>query len=138
MSLLEKHTLFLEGLDNELVEAITTYTTHEYTTINSELRSGGSISLNTQQIVNRIDKVFEMVDPITEPLVLYKGVKSDKLVPDNAFISTSYKKDVAMAFAAYKCCIVVFSVPIGSKVLYVESVSDSPDEREVLINRDGR
>lgn len=137
MLLVDKHKLFLQSLDKELVAAVTTYTTYEYKTINTELRSGRSLSLKTQRVVNQIDNVFEMVDPITEPLVLYKGIKNDNLKPDNAFISTSYDKDVALGFAGHKCCLVVFTVPIGSKVLFVESVSASPEELEVLINRDG-
>ena len=36
------------------------------------------------------------------------------------------------------CCIVVLNIPPGSKVLYVESISEHPHEKEVLIDRHGR
>jgi hypothetical protein len=54
-----------------------------------------------------------------------------------AFISTSHNKKVARGFMGQNCCILVLTIPVGSKVLFLESISEYPTEREVLLDRGG-
>lgn len=72
-----------------------------------------------------------MVEPIPIPLTLYRGVTKSDITPDNAFISATYDESIAKGFTKGKCCIIVFNIPVGSKVLFIESISDSPEELEV-------
>ena len=139
MDIKKEHELFLRNLDKDLVKSVKRYTSEEFEVINAELRSGKSLSSRTRKIVSDIDSIFGMIKPIKTPLTLYRGVKELIKSHDNAFISATYDKDVALSFTSTvsKCCLVEFLVPVGSKVLYVESISESPSESEVLLDRNG-
>jgi hypothetical protein len=135
--MLEEHTEFLRNLsEKDLVESLRIYTTHEYKIINKEIREGGALSSRTEKIVNDIDSIFEMIYPIKEPLTLYRGVTIKDIKYDKTFISTTYNEKIAKDFSTRSsCCIIIFSIPVGSKVIFLESISDSPDEQEVLLDR---
>lgn len=136
--ILSTHEHFLKSLDEELLQSIVEYTIDAYKTINRKLREGKSLTLKYKKILDNIDHVFDMIDPITDTITLYRGIKSEgQTKADKAFISTSYDEESALQFAGQSCCLVVFTVPPGSKVLFVESVSEHPEEREVLIDRHG-
>jgi arsenate reductase-like glutaredoxin family protein len=90
-----------------------------------------------KQLISDIDSIFEQVHPLDEPLTLYRGIDNERYVDDIAFISTTYDMDVATTYSGDECCIIVLNVPVGAKVLFVESISQNKDDKEVMLNRGG-
>lgn len=137
-TIIDNQSWFIRNLETELKESLKEYTDEAYKSINKTLREGKNLSVQDQRIVNHMDMIFEMVDPITETLTLYRGVKSmDQIKADKAFLSASYDLEQAKEFTKRDCCIIVFNIPPGSKVLFVEYISEHPYEKEVIIDRQG-
>ena len=140
---IELHSSFFNEIKKTeivLIQSLIEYTKNAYRPINNRLRNGLSLDTQMGKILNNIDAVFNMVEPITDTLVLYRGYRGTQSckesVSDVAFISTTYDRKVAEYMAGR--CLIIFNIPPGTKVLFLESISDSPDECEVLINRSGK
>ena len=130
----------LKKIKPDLIKSLNLYTKNAYGIINKSLRENNKLSSSYKKIVNNIDTLFDLVEPITEPITLYRGVKQEEeSKSENAFISTSYNIDfVSTTYTdGSNCCLIIINVPVGSKILFVESISNYPFECEVIINRDG-
>ena len=57
--------------------------------------------------------IFENIKPISEILTLYKGVDTQEIKSDKAYISTTYSIEQAYEFTKGNCCVVVFTVVPG-------------------------
>lgn len=136
--IIRKHHNFFNTFKPHFIESVRKYTEDSYSSINNSIRENKPFSTEDQLIVNDLDELFNKVEPITETLTLYRGVNTIKQVKaDGAFISSSYSWNQAEQFAQRECCLVVFNIPPGTKVLFIESISSRPLEREVLIDRLG-
>ncbi len=133
-----KHIKLLSEIDNNLKRSLINYTDESYRSVNEGLRTKSILSTESLKIAKDIDSIFDLIEPINQTLTLYRGVSEQSHAQtDGAFISTTYDEKVAHDFTKGKCCILVINVPPGSKILFVESISDSPDECEVLLDRNG-
>jgi len=91
-----------------------------------------------QKILN-IDSLFDMIDPITEPITLYRGVRLQEFTKEDfGFISTSYNIQKALSYTSFNCCLMEINVPVGTKCIFLESISNYEDEQEVLLPRNGK
>lgn len=135
-SLQRKHKKFLSNLDKELKMSLEHYT-RESNAINRTLRGRREPTEQVQTLISHIDSVFTHIDPIDTPLTLYRGIDSENYINDVAFISTTYDVEVASSYTGEGCCVLVISVPVGAKAIFIESVSQNKDDKEVLLNRGG-
>ena len=124
--------------NKDLVKAINDYTGYQFKNLNAHLREGVPLTATEERVAHRLDSVFEELQPIKETLTLYRGIKQEDQVQNkNAFVSASHTISVAERFVGKECCLLVITIPPGSKVLFIEDVSRYPQEREVLIERKG-
>lgn len=122
---------FINGLspeDNKLVE---------YYTFQGD--KGLNYGKKTEQI-NRLNSLFDRVPALKNDLIVYRGVISEQDSFDTRsnyfygnFVSTSLNYDVAKDYSGQECCFLTITVPAGSKVLPLYSVSHYPEEEEILL-----
>lgn len=138
-SIKKNHAKFLKKFNKNFIDSVNEYTNEAYKSINRSLRNNVPLSDENQEIVNNIDMMIQQVEPILSPVLLYRGVSQQSYAKsDGAFISASYDETIANRFGKRHCCTLVFNIPAGSKILFIESISDHPDEKEVLIDRFGQ
>ena len=142
--MVRKHDNFLSHLYDahpNLITSLRKYTGtsyNKYKKVNQALRSGKKLPDSIKKIVDNIDAIFDMVEPTTREITVYRGVKRDEdVISNGAFISTSYSKTVAASFTNDDCCFMIIKIPVGSKILFVESISNYPEEKEILLSRKG-
>ena len=98
-------------------------------------------------IHKKIDNAFRNVPPIEKDMVLYRGV-NDKgnttgyytLKEDftKQYWSTSLTKTVSKGFqGGAKCCLFTITVPKGTHILPLATLSKYPHENELLLSRNG-
>lgn len=146
--------LWQYALSNEQLEGLQDYTANDYDIVNGALKRGVFDELpdDYQQLVHRMDEAFAMAPTVDEPRMLYRGVR----VPDTwdpasiganlaeayppgtsltfgAYLSTSLRPSVATSFSRGPG-LVVFEMRSRSGI-NVQSLSDLPEEREVLLGR---
>lgn len=100
---------------------------------------GLNYSQKNQQI-DRLNDLFARVPPLTNDLILYRGVDADRGSVDRRlnyiygnFLSTSVSSQVAKAFKGLHCCLYTIKVFAGTKVLPLYPVSRFANEQEVLL-----
>lgn len=93
------------------------------------------------QFVLDLDEIFTKM-PMTEiPIHLYRGISDPKVKnsqqSDPAFVSTSFNKSVVKDFVdrENQCCIMQYTIPKGSQVLPVMTLTRYEAEMEVLLPR---
>ena len=138
--LIDDHTLFFDFLPNELKESVIEYTGSEYFEINEGLRGTSELSDVNKRHVENIDRVFDLISPITEPITLFRGIRrSEYTVYRGGYVSATYRKNETQAFIdnSTRCCLIEFNVLPGSKLLSVESISLNKHEKEFILDRRG-
>jgi hypothetical protein len=134
--MLQTQVSFVKSLPDQVIKSITWYTGGEYSDFNDSLRAG-KIPTEKRHFDN-ISLAFQGVPPLTNPITVYKGKRSDNIYQvDKAFASTSLTIRGTQDFRGGKCCILQITVPPGSKVLPLESISDNKSEDEILLDRNG-
>lgn len=92
------------------------------------------------QEISNMDKMFDKIKPLTEPIIVFKGVKINTqgvaeptLLEkrfNNRFQSTSLDIQKTSQFASSYCCIFYIYVPAGTKVIITNNELD-----EVILDR---
>ena len=146
-----QQTSFIDRLPPDLNRALELYTTSKYQKINNVLEGIEESTDEIRDIVKKLDTVFSMAPQTTTPLTIYRGMKLDAVKTPRryktesvmmnykgkyeGFISCSLSYDVADNFTKGTCCVLEISVPIGSKLIYLEPLTTANGEYEVLIQR---
>jgi hypothetical protein len=131
---------YVRGLDADAKNALELYTGKFYVAMNNNIRKGIALKIKQQKIFDTINRVFDESPVIGEPMILYRGVDLDKpgelKIYNKGFISTSLNKQMALIFSNIKkgCCLVKILVSPGSKILSLVSLSEVPDEAELLLS----
>lgn len=134
--MLQSQISFVNSLPDQVKKSITWYTGGEYSEFNDSLRAG-KIPAEKRHFEN-ISLAFQGVPPLTTPITVYKGKRSDNVYRvDKAFASTSSTIRGTQDFRGGKCCILQITVPPGSKVLPLNLLSDIKSEDEILLDRNG-
>lgn len=149
--ILKNHIRYVDSLSIEIQKSLKYYTTELYVPINEKMRN--SESLNEYEIhKNNIDKAFLNSPLLSESINVYRGLKFD--IPDHidteeffvhhynpknlSYISTSYDINEALSFgSSTPTYIMKILVPEGTHILPLESISAHPDEKEILLDRNG-
>lgn len=131
-------------LNNQQKLATKTYTGEAYTEINGGLRSG-KIPPGHQQTVKELDSAIGQ-STLPENTVLYRGMEMNSTLRENikpgatftdkAYTSTSLDQGNPDRFAGGENGAVMrVKAPAGQKGLALQSISDYPEEKEVLLPR---
>lgn len=96
-----------------------------------------------KEFENDLKAIFRNAPPLNNAMYVYRGVHDDQFVGEtgsvykvNTFLSTTLNLDVAVKFAAQKCCIKRITLLPGTKCLLLAGISKFPNEAEVLLNID--
>lgn len=133
---------FMESLTQEQKNVISTYTSGHYNAgINLYLMDPSNYELNDQakKLLNTLMYCFEHIEPIAEPIVVYRGSPRED-INENMFLSTSSDINIAKEFTRKNCCLFTITVSTGCKLLplkYMSLHKMYSHEEEYLLNRGG-
>lgn len=167
-TILEPHVKYAQNLPHEISQSLFDYAGAHYEEINLFLHYGneytkylkthliftdednfrdeipkGTLQLDEiKMAINNIDTAFANSPPLEEPLVLFRGIRSynEKYFTNKAYMSTSLNIDTAAKFVGdHNCCVMVITIPIGSKILAIRSIKTRAPmiekEDEILLDR---
>lgn len=130
---------YVSSLSPVIQNSITWYTGSGYEDFNTKLRKGEKLDYEQQKHFLNLVEAFKNVPLTTESITVYKGKKSENLYNiDSAFISTSINIKGTKDFRGNSCCLMVITVPPGSKILPIKKLSDAKYEDEILLDRNGK
>lgn len=135
---------WLESVNKKDIEAMEEYTTAMGYDINIALREDEELAKKRFQSINVLDNLFLEIPPINTSIKLWRSVDIlfRESFADNAFISTT-----SDLFTIYKhlekqssnsIYILEITVCSGSKILPVASYSNSVNELEIVLERNGQ
>ena len=134
--------------DYQTLEAMAKYTDAGYRWINQQLRHGeGRLDPETAKDVDSLDRILN-ASSLPDDLVVYRGFRNDAIsnslktlpgtiVSDKGYISTTLDVGLAAAYAKGEL-VAEIHLPKGYKAAYVDRISASYGEREVLLPRGSR
>jgi len=149
-SIIEQYT-YINNLEDKIKESIIEYTTNQYIKINAYL-DNNCLPFNKRlsEIINDIDFAFKNVPPLKDDIILFRGLNlpniQDKKRNTNiklagykgsykGFISTSLLIHNTKMFQNKTGCVLKINVRKKSRCLFIEFISNIPNEQEVLLER---
>lgn len=120
--------------------AVKAYSGSHYADLNNAARNGGKSSSEfIQNTMKALDKAIQAAD-LPEDVVVWRGIKTDYINADvgdevvhTSYMSTSMNKDTAQGFAS--AAIMEIKVPKGFDAAPIKSISQNPNEYEILVKR---
>jgi hypothetical protein len=142
-SVFSKQLDFIDKLDPKYITAIKKYTASDYyENLNRFMCAGLPLSETYETIYNDLMHVFNTVPRLSEPVVVWRGLRAPKL--DKArlscqFVSTSLSVQAATLqdFVGSVCCVLKITLPAGASVLPIEFQAEQDGEWEVLLPPNG-
>jgi len=89
--------------------------------------------------VDDLDRIIKQSPPIKSTMVVFRGATSKYYKTDsnqyvnNTFMSTSFDYKIPLNFVDYDCCLKKIILKPGSRALFVESLTQSRGEHEILL-----
>lgn len=139
---LKEQFAFMRELGVQEKNAVAEYSSDAYQSINDAMRESNSLSISPHdmKIVDILDKLFASVPVTTSELIVYRGVRKSidytSKPYQTGYHSTSYDLDVAKCFmneASAFDKLLIIKIPIGSRILPIETISCNPSEHEILL-----
>ena len=127
---------YIDVLNKELKESLFYYTTYEYKNLNQSIRSNLLLSNENRKHYNNILSIFESGPIIKDTITVFRGMtkKYSIIEGQHGFISTTTDIKIAKRFSGGICCIYVITLTPGQyTILPLETISDRPDEKEILL-----
>lgn len=160
--LLKLHEKYFRGLSEDDQQAFRDYSSDHYGEVNHWLRyrdfTEDSTDLERGQaldIVYRMDKVISQAPPLTQPVIVYRGIPGDyisEFIPklkvgdtvdlfQYGFNSCSFKPEIGANFSLGSgssqspvgCCLFALYLPVGTPGLYLGYNSQHPLEDEFIL-----
>jgi hypothetical protein len=138
---------YVDSLPLDIKKSVFLYTDYMYISINKKLRKDTEEPLDEKEesILKDINYAFANVPKTTKPFTVYRGIVPTKktggkfeMSENVSLISASYDKKIAKSFIFQKtCCLLIITIPVGSSILPIEKISERPEEKEILLNRNG-
>ncbi len=133
----------LKNMTDDHIAAMLDYRGEGFMDINSQLRSG-NVKPAVAAAIKVLDSAFDAVPMTTEDFVVYRAIgylnpkDLGRQFTDQAYVSTSYSRDIAQNFAIEmtddpKSPVITIKVPKGSKVLKLSD--EKGHEAEILLPR---
>ena len=120
-------------MDAKLIESLKWYTGGEYDELNDALRQGTRIPKHIAIHWHNIQEAFRLTAPSTEPIMVYRGKKSNKIRTIVTPLSTSRTIQGTQDFVSDKCCILFITVSPGTRYIDLGQTSEIPSESEILL-----
>lgn len=120
-------------MNDDIIASLRWYTGGEYDELNDALRQGSKLSADIAAHWHNIQEAFRLTKPSTEPIVVYRGKKSNKIRNIVTPLSTSRTIRGTKDFVGEKCCIMFITVSPGTRYIDLHSISDIPSESEILL-----
>lgn len=139
-NILEEQLDYVHNLDDKQKKILFQYTKDDYALFNERLRTNISLSLFQNKMLDSLIDIYETVPLLKESITVYRGTKTDisKLNYNKTYISTSLNYQIAKErFAGKNCCLLQITVHPNTKILPLVEISDSPDEDEILLDKNG-
>ena len=129
-------------LSQTQIKSVRWYTGDNYKDLNRRLRQGIQLTQVQEMNAINIDSVFKLATPISQDIVLFRGMSVDLLGPNESsiqpsFISCSYDEEAAINFTGDNCCLYIVLVKKGARIICLEAASIYGTEHEVLLPRLG-
>jgi hypothetical protein len=128
---------YVNSLSEEERKSLNWYTGGGYDQFNLSIRSNKPLTPILENHKKYIQKAFEHVKPIDNPLTVFKGIDTDIIFSDKSYVSTTIDYKKTYRFTGNNCCILQITVVPGSRILPLYLVSREPDEEEILLEADG-
>jgi hypothetical protein len=95
---------------------------------------------NVALFCNSLDKIIKNSPPIEKKMIVFRGAKdkywkkeNSDLYQNNTFMSTSFNIKVPFDFSEGDCCYKKIILNPGMRVLFIDPLSQIPQENEILI-----
>jgi hypothetical protein len=139
IQIFEKQVVFVDKLPVNVRDSLHKYTHGYYEEINQAMRGQITPTKDIQTHIDNILMAFRNVPPIEKSIILYRGQKGDekKIFDTKSITSTTYDIQVVSDFIGSECCLYVFNVQAGSKILPLYTLSHHPHEFEVILEPGG-
>lgn len=147
---------YLDGLHENRVEAIDSYTAGGHEDMNKVLRGGPPPppSLDDEELeivernIERVERAIDRAPRVSQDVKVYRSAAPESLglqtgddpskligqsVRDDGLISTSFSQSEAQRFTNSGEYMLEITVPKGSKGLALQNISNFPEEREFLL-----
>lgn len=143
--MLEEQLRYVENLPQNIKESLILYTDEKYIKLNEYMRFGGRLPTEYQEIYDNIHLAFDNVPVLINSMTVYRGIRKNisikyegKYMPYlKSFISTSTSLNEARDFSGDTCCMLRILLSSGSKVLPLSTISEHPEEMEILLSDEG-
>ena len=131
---------YINTLDKETINALQYYSSIGHVKMNKQMNDK-KITSSIHKYIQLIDNAFKNAPPTIKPMIVYRGIKSQKYIDtsftSNTYVSTTIDKNVALEFQKkYPCCLFEIVIPTGSHILPLMYISTLPHESEILLSRD--
>jgi hypothetical protein len=120
-------------MNTKLTESLKWYTGGEYDELNDALRQGNRLPKHIAMHWYNIQEAFRLTAPSTEPIMVYRGKKSNKIRTIVTPLSTSRTIQGTEDFVGDKCCILFITVSPGTRYIDLGQTSEIPSESEILL-----
>jgi hypothetical protein len=120
-------------MDVDVINSLIWYTGGEYDALNNALRTNTPLQAHVANHWANIQKAFALTKPITEPLIVYRGKRSNTMYPVLSPLSTSKTIRGTEDFVGETCCMLIITVSPGTKAIDLSELSDIASEAEVLL-----
>lgn len=130
---------YVKNLSVDQKKFLEEYTTDSFDTFNHRLRTGVSLTIMEEKMLNVLRDCYKKVPLLKQSITVYRGTKTDiSNQSEKSYISTSLNYELARnRFAGKNCCVLQITVHPKSRVLPLVEVSANPDEEEILLDKDG-
>lgn len=141
-----------QNLDPDHLDGIKKYSGHGYKAVNDQLRQG-DLSGAQKETVRQLSAFFASPKArLKEKVICYRGLQGGPIaesfyqeslsvgdtVSDKAYNSSSLDHEYAKGEFAFGGVIMVITAPKGARAAYLEPITSTSDEKELLIDRNAR
>lgn len=120
-------------MNADIIASLKWYTGGEYDELNNALRQGSKLPEHIAKHWHNIQEAFRLTAPSKEPIMVYRGKKSNKIRNIVTPLSTSRTIRGTEDFVGSKCCILFITVSPGTRYIDLREISDIPSESEILL-----
>lgn len=131
---MKKFEQYITLLKKEQKDSLRFYTSSEYKELNSKIRNGVFLS---KELKHHLDNIMDCFygPTLNISLTVYRGMNKRYTAFENkGIISTTLSKEKTKVFRGTSCCLYIITLTPGEyTILPLNSISEMPDEEEILL-----
>lgn len=133
-----KQIEYINSLPQNKTSALIWYIGSGYDKLLKTLRNKEKLDEMLEKKYKSIQYIFHNIPALETPVVVYRGQTTKNIEELVGVLSTSTSMHAATQFAKIECCLFSITIPAGTKVIPVKTISVFEQEEEVLLNGYGR